>query len=833
MRVFLSHSSVDKGFVEAVAHELKPGTYELDSETFDAGILNSAAIIKALNRADIFCIFLSGPAIDSHYVDFETGLAIELAARGTIQRILPICLDETSFQRASSVLKLFNIVRKQISPESAARLIQGTMISVGSEKQMGAHPFIGREREIEALEAQTADPNRPPSKALYVSGIYGSGRRTLVRKFYSDQFPEVNQVFPKVSIPSDVGIEELFRLVLFAAHPNISVKNLQAYDLDFSMQAPEKKAKTVADLISSFISQGEALIMEDEGGLLEDSGDFTPDAESVIKEIANRPHPPLAVVARRMMPMRFRRNDVAYANLTSFDHKTSRRLMSKVISAAGISANPAQVDQLTEMSEGHPYNHYRIVEEIQARTLDVFLAEADEFYIWKHRQGTEYLHQIELNDDERKVVAVLTMVPSLDFETLVAGCDLAPEQVAKALERLIDLHVLETAGSVYKIAPPLRIAAEKDPRAAASTSEVRRAVSAIADGLNVRFGDGTAPIQLLDTAIISSIDSGIEAQSYVSALILPSHFVWLMKEKYDQGDYTEAIRLAKEALNRSERLSFKGRVTACRYLCLAASRRFDDDEFTRGIELLEGYGGDAFAQSNINFLKGFRERLKGNLPIAENFFREAYRLSPGSASPARELASICLARGLLEDAESFAREVLAAGSTNSFIYDVLAAALIRKLGKNAQENWELQDILGKLEVLSAEDGRSFFLTRRAELELVTGDISGATNTIRSALNMTPNVFEAHRISAQILIAARRFGPAQTELNWMRERTTQGRSDESRQNYRMYLETQAEFFTETHDFGKARAIFTKANLFTDGEISEARRKIDTAEAYFRK
>jgi hypothetical protein len=51
MRAFLSHSSKDKGFVQRVAESLRPGTYELDSQTFDAGLINSQAIISALERS--------------------------------------------------------------------------------------------------------------------------------------------------------------------------------------------------------------------------------------------------------------------------------------------------------------------------------------------------------------------------------------------------------------------------------------------------------------------------------------------------------------------------------------------------------------------------------------------------------------------------------------------------------------------------------------------------------------------------------------------------------------------------------------------------------------
>lgn len=94
MRAFLSHSSKDKGFVEAVAKLLRPGTFELDSETFDAGLVNSDAIISALRRSDLFCLFLSEASVTSSYVNFETLLSVELIAGGGIRRFLAICLDE-------------------------------------------------------------------------------------------------------------------------------------------------------------------------------------------------------------------------------------------------------------------------------------------------------------------------------------------------------------------------------------------------------------------------------------------------------------------------------------------------------------------------------------------------------------------------------------------------------------------------------------------------------------------------------------------------------------------------------------------------------------------
>ena len=120
MKVFLSHSSKDKGFVESVADQLRPGTFELDSQTFDAGLVNSEAIITALRRCDLFCLFLSNNSVTSPYIEFETLLGVEFFASGNIGRFLAICLDDEAFGKASANVKLFNLqkilVHRMIHP---------------------------------------------------------------------------------------------------------------------------------------------------------------------------------------------------------------------------------------------------------------------------------------------------------------------------------------------------------------------------------------------------------------------------------------------------------------------------------------------------------------------------------------------------------------------------------------------------------------------------------------------------------------------------------------------------------------------------------------------
>lgn len=245
MRVFLSHSSTDKGFVEAVADNLRPGTFELDALTFDAGLVNSQAILKALERSDLFCLFLSKSSVRSSYVDFEVMLSVEYIAKAKISQFLVFCLDDEAFNLASNNAKFFNIIRKILSPESVARSIQGQYISSADEISGQNHPFVGRDFQLSELEKQISDSDRPLIKAVYISGNAGSGRKTLARKFYGDQFPHVGKIFPRIEVSSFAGQEELFRTILIGLRPSISGSELRRRVEAFAIAGNDERSRQI------------------------------------------------------------------------------------------------------------------------------------------------------------------------------------------------------------------------------------------------------------------------------------------------------------------------------------------------------------------------------------------------------------------------------------------------------------------------------------------------------------------------------------------------------------------------------------------------------------
>jgi hypothetical protein len=219
MKAFLSHSSRDKGLVEGVAELLGGANVELDSTTFDQGVFNVSAIQQALKRSVLFVLFLSESALGSSAVLFEALSAQEMQARGVIDKILIICLDNESFAKAPEEWKVHNFVRKAVAPQSIARLILSNLIVTRSKAAATSQPFVGRQSEIHDAKEKLIDPKRGVVRAIYVSGNPGIGRRTFARKLYGDVYPSVNPVFAEIYIDKLDGYEEIYRKLLDVACP--------------------------------------------------------------------------------------------------------------------------------------------------------------------------------------------------------------------------------------------------------------------------------------------------------------------------------------------------------------------------------------------------------------------------------------------------------------------------------------------------------------------------------------------------------------------------------------------------------------------------------------
>lgn len=835
VKTFLSHSSRDKFFVDKVASLLRPGTYELDSLTFEKGEMNVDQIILSLKRASLFCIFMSGDAAKSKFVELEQRLAIELVGAGQLNSVLTLCLDDEAFSQLSENAKFFNAVRYVKTPEAAAHIIKGKMISARGGSSEGSRPFIGRESELKELEAQVLDFSKPNVKALFLSGNTGVGRRSLMENFVVRQYPQVLRSFLSFEIEAYAGFDEIFRQIVVSVNSSLSIGEFVELATEFAEKSDDEKAQQIADLLNSVLNDNLMCVAVDVGGLLHESGSLSPEMDKIVDRLADHPHPPLAIISPRMTPRNVRRSakDVAYVAVGALTREDAGRLLSWAMKSIGASPSAEQFDQLIEISDFHPFNIYEMKERIAERGLAIFLNSTASFIAWKHKETSDYLRRIVVSDEDSSILSVLLLAPELDFGSLVTSLNMDSEVVSKSLQYLVDMHVVRYSEDRFSISPPLRIAVERDARIRFGNKGRTDVINRLAATLTVLLDGQTVPIALADAAIIASLEAGGDSMhSLASALLLPSHRIWLAQRHYDAAHWQDCLRLAQDAVKDRSRLSSQGYIAGCRLLCLSSARLGKQDVFEDGISKLKSVAKDNWSKANVEFLKGFYARIRGRIIDAEKFFKSAYELNSNDRSTARELASVSLILGDNGNAEKFARKSYELATNNPYTIDILVSALVKNLGAKCLGSNEVADLIDKLKHLDDEENKSFSYTRNAEMELLYGDAKRAEKYVAEAIDRTPHLLEPKLLRAKIYLKQRRMALLKDEVIYLERATSKFAQSENCSHRRQVLLLKSEYLVETGQFKEAREVFQDQFSFSDKDRARELSKINTAEGFHR-
>lgn len=832
MKAFLSHSSRDKAIVDRVAEELGLANVELDSETFDRGLLNVTAIQNALRRTSLFVLFLSKDSLASGVVRYEAMLAQELFARGIIERFLVICLDADAFASADENWKTFNFVRKAVAPQSIARLIQHNLLLMSSAR--ADQPFVGRATELHDTKEKLVDPLRPRIRGIYVSGYPGIGRRTFSRRLFGDVYPSVISVFPEIFLAELDGYEEIYRKIGEKLAPTSTLSAWRTRIAAFAAEGDAGKEGLIAQLLERLIESREAILIVDRGGLLDDEAKFQSPMKKIIERINPQRRPYIIFIAERMV-RHSRQGDlegIVYCRLPPLTPDETKQLVALILRDAAISYSSEELTRLVELSDGHPFNVAFLVEAVKHYTLPIVLGNPSELIQWKRRRASDFLAKIKFTKAQQTVLAALKNFNVLDFDILVRVSESETSAVSAALAQLMDFHVIEADGDNFSIAAPLLAAVERDRRFNLNHDQQRRVLATISKELTAKQDTEEISVSMVDAAILAKLQEGTEIPPLFVAFLLPSHLVWLARRRYDEKKLEDCIRLAHSALDSIGRLSPSGKVEACRVLCLASARRGQESDFKRGIDLLNAGSTDAWARSNRNFLLGFNARMRGRLPEAEEFMRKAYADSPGNFSAAHELASICLARGNLQDAESFARKAFEAAPDNAYILDIFLRVLI---GTNQQRknDKDISLLFDRLKLVGDEEGRSFYTTRRAEYELRFGRLDEACKLIDEAVRKTPGIFNVHALRAEIYLERGIKTVASDELSELRRLVYRRSSHEQLTNLRALLELEASYYAATGDYEKAKRTYNSKDAFTEAESAAAIRRIEIEQAFKRR
>lgn len=186
-RVFLSHSSADKDYVEYIAGRFGKDIAIYDAFSFESGMQCFSEILSNLNITDLFVIFLSDNALNSDWVKKELNISYEAFQEGKLKQIFPIIIDPSITYADKRIPEWMRIgsgsynLRFISSPKVAYRKIKNQLNGINEYEQSKRIPYIGNAGLLDNFKSEYyKSPN--VFKCIVACGIDGVGRETFIKE---------------------------------------------------------------------------------------------------------------------------------------------------------------------------------------------------------------------------------------------------------------------------------------------------------------------------------------------------------------------------------------------------------------------------------------------------------------------------------------------------------------------------------------------------------------------------------------------------------------------------------------------------------------------------
>lgn len=735
VKVFLSHSSVDKSFVGRVYRELGAGICHYDVATFDRAGSIAQEIYDALATSTHFILFASPTALTSSWVTGEMRRAFENWMHGSVQQAMVFLLDGASIDLVPDWLKH----RVIAEPPSWRHVVCRVQTEVERANRPEQPPYFGS--DIAPLEARllNVEALRLPGVIL-VHGPDGSGRKRVINELYARQYPNVLPRKILVTMPEFSTEIELYRGIV--GHMRIAtISEFESIFEEFEVLDPAARLDRLAAEIVKFSEANQCLIVDCDRSLLTDDARLPQWLLQLAHRLAGKDYPRMTVTATR------RPRDISIAELTgllmqeihALDRDSSKTLMNwwlrllarpfqealKDIVFDACAGNPKQIElgakALIEAGAGRIEKIrpelMRTLEGSSRQILDIFARQMPHSVILAFVANTGFPTRTDLlvHFSDAGIATIDALNEAIDdcasYGFLVEDevCLWMPEYLqrgARALGR--DGDAAELLTRLWKL-------------------QAERFRSLKVDELT--------SMPVLNEYCLAFLREGANDGSIFDNILLASQCLRVARTMYDRRDYKGAMRLCEMAFDKRGTLTEDAQIELLRYAGLTAARLNDQAQLHVVYDRLGDIGKSEKSRRIRSFLKGFNARLDGDYDLAQKNLSEAYQhKGDHDLHILRELAFIALQNNDLPTARRYLKSLMERASANPYALELsVRVALTASPAVVAGRQGELDELMARLRSFDTSSGKFYWHQMCCEHLLALGELDEA----QRRLNLPP------------------------------------------------------------------------------------------------
>lgn len=605
MKVFISHSSVDKPYAEALIESIGRDLVTFDEYSFEAGEKLTDNIKRGIEGCDIFVLLISESSIGSIWVQEEVDMvAPRMITKGLV--FAPYCIDDRVKMKDTRLPEwvwerlVTHFPHHKILARRIQRLIREQLWKKYPERKQFEGVFVGRGEDMSRLERTFYKEDLQRLRTLFVSGFPFVGRKTLLSHFIQNNIKSINDYYSPIVIRLEKSdsIEQL--ALMLNEHLGMMSNDKMLSEV---CKGSKVAMKMCISILSKLIDYGEKIIVEDDASIVRPGGGV----EKWFLELIESkvfPNQTLFFVASRYRPNQSFVGScptMAEISLSTLHREDMFSLFKHCLAIGGKMLADEDMDTFVEFFTGYPRQAIDTAEYLTAHNIistKKYVVTSRERYDGNYSAVLE-----ELSEDARDMLVLLSR---FDF----VSCDLlqiiyGDKDISYLLDELEQFSLFETFGLSNQYISLGTAVADYLMRTRRKLSpELKSKLNEATKRVLAETQDGLTDLSASLFNIKENIRNNLKGMD--ERYLIPSFALKVILEEYHAKHDEEVVTIAEKLINDYHQVNYESCWDAIYYwLCCSLCRLQRRESFYK---YLEHFADKSF---DYNYLQGFYCRQNG------------------------------------------------------------------------------------------------------------------------------------------------------------------------------------------------------------------------------
>lgn len=745
-RIFLSHSSKQKGYVEVIARNLGKQRIVYDAWTFEEGSKTLDEIYRGLENSGLFVFFISQESLSSEWVESEILKAEEYIKCGKIKQFLPVIIDNNikhtdpkipdwmrddyNLRYVSKPTKVVDLIKQK------QRLITWDLFT--NKKELD-QLFIGRTEQLKQFQTRIYDIDIEFPNCVVASGLNSIGRRKFLKhSLVNASIIRAEYTPPSISLDSRCYIEDFIDRIYGLGYSQMD----SSYITNLMYKTMDEKIEIATTLVREVESSDNILFIEDKNSIITRDGNVSDWFITIVNNLSDSKNIVICLISLSKVRSHYYIKNKSFFCLEIPELEKAERigLFTSLLRIENQTLKMPDIGVITNQFKGFPEQIFYAVELLKNEGVKQVMSNLNLIVEYNTEKVSGIIRRYEKNDLGLQLLKILSEYEFISIEVLeqIFGGDF--ELTKEIIRELSYESIIEYIGSVKE---NLRLNdAVRDYIQRSSYRLNDKYKKNLENHVKASIENYTEDIDRdISDYVISAKEAlklGIEIPP---AFLIPSHFVNAMRELYNyERRFDEVIILAHRVLQNSDFLD-KRVVREVRYwLCLSLARK-KDGKLLAEVQKVSGV--------DHNFLLGFYYRLTGRLDDAVEKLEQVLSEVPNYYRAKRELIQVYINKEEFGLAYQLAEETYRLDKNNPYNIQSYFRCLLRLKGKDAK--LELRKLLEDLKKNINSKADEMYRTSLSQFHAqVENDDNEAIKVINDTIQMYPKKIYPYLAKLEIL-----------------------------------------------------------------------------------